>query len=132
MWGWSPPASAVGYCGSMSLQTIGLYFGNWIMQDAARGTNGGHGPQNELLLGGRDSSESHALKVLHFNLTSWGDWRESKPQHAAFLKWAREAIDASNPVIFGVFMRTLSDPDYDHIVPMVGYDSTGIYFNDLH
>lgn len=29
-------------------------------------------------------------------------------------------------------MRTLNDADYDHIVPMVGYDSTGIFFNDLH
>ena len=46
MWGWSPPggrapATASGYCGSMSLQTVGLYYGNWLSQDAVRGMSGG-------------------------------------------------------------------------------------------
>ena len=35
MWGWSPPgghapASASGYCGSMSLQTAAIYYGSWL------------------------------------------------------------------------------------------------------
>jgi len=132
MWGWSPPPTAVGYCGSMSLQTVGLYYGNWITQDAARGTHGGHGPKNSLLLGGLHSSESHALKILHFNHTSWDSFHESTPQAEDFLQWSREAIYEKDPVIFGVYMKTLEDPDYDHIVPMVGYDDSGIYFNDLH
>lgn len=131
MWGWSPPEWASGYCGSMSLQTIGLYFGNWITEDAARGSNGGHDAKHALLIG-MGESENHALKVFRFNFTSWDDGRERRPQHTAFLKWAKDAIDAGEPVIFGVYMRLLKDPDYDHIVPMVGYDATGIYFNDLH
>eukprot|EP00929_Paragymnodinium_shiwhaense_P004575 TRINITY_DN105634_c0_g1_i1.p1 TRINITY_DN105634_c0_g1~~TRINITY_DN105634_c0_g1_i1.p1 ORF type:complete len:340 (-),score=45.60 TRINITY_DN105634_c0_g1_i1:46-1065(-) len=138
MWGWSPPAWAVGYCGSMSLQTVALYYGNWITQDAARGTNGGTGPQNSLLLGGHHekdtypSSESHALKVLKFRYTSWDDRHAERPQHKAFIEWARSALDAGDPVIFGVYQHGLDDVDYDHIVPMVGYDSDALYFNDLH
>merc|ERR1712216_80499 len=104
----------------------------------ARGTNGGHAAANSLLLGGHHendtspSSESHALKTLHFNHSSWDDRLQTQPQHASFLRWARAAINAAEPVIFGVYMRTLKDPVYDHIVPMVGYDSTGVFFNDLH
>jgi hypothetical protein len=49
------------------------------------------------------------------------------------LKWSKAALDAGWPVIFGVYWNTKSenDPDYDHIVPMVGYDDTAIYMNDL-
>merc|ERR1719333_784490 len=103
----------------MSLQTVGLYYGNWITQDAARGTNGGHAAENSLLLGGHHekdthpTSESHALKVLRFNYSSWDDRHQPRPQHAAFLDWARSAIDAGEPVIFGVYMHNDTDADYD-------------------
>ena len=44
MWGWSPPGppTASGYCGSASVQSTALYFGNWITQMAVRDTSGGH------------------------------------------------------------------------------------------
>lgn len=139
MWGWSPPApkAAVGYCGEMSVQTVGLYYGNYISQDAARGTKGGHDKDHSLLLAGHHekdshpSSASHALKVLNFNYSIWDDYHP-QPQHNAFIEWARGAIDVGEPVIFGVFMTTKPDKDYDHIVPMVGHDKHSIYFNDLH
>lgn len=132
MWGWSPPEWASGYCGSMSLQTVGLYYGNWITQDAARATNGGTAVENSLLLGGDRSSEGHALRVLKFRYTSWDDERARRPQSGAFVEWARSALDAGDPVIFGVYERGLDDADYDHIVPMVGYDEDALFFNDLH
>jgi len=138
MWGWSPPApkTAVGYCGEMSVQTVGLYYGNYISQDAARHTNGGPSKHHSLLLAGHHekdshpSSVSHALKVLNFNYSIWNDYHP-QPQHSAFIEWARGAINVGEPVIFGVFMTIHHDKDYDHIVPMVGYDRNSIYFNDL-
>ena len=39
MWGWEPKVS--GYCGSASVQADGVYYGNWLTEDAIRGTSGG-------------------------------------------------------------------------------------------
>ena len=40
MWGWGHAVS--GYCGSASLQTAALYWGNWLTQDTVRGQTGAH------------------------------------------------------------------------------------------
>jgi hypothetical protein len=65
----------------------------------------------------------------------WNYNKESNPQAMNFIGWAKHAIDQGQPVIFGVYWGVESDSDFDHIVPMVGYDDSGggnIYFNDLH
>ena len=138
MWGWSPPggrapATASGYCGSMSLQTVGLYYGNWLSQDAIRGTSGGHNGKHMLLIGvGGHTSESAACKALKLNCSTWDYNKASNPQHSAFMSWASAAIDAGKPVIMGLYWAEENDADYDHIVPMVGYSEGAVYFNDLH
>lgn len=48
MWGWGPGLS--GYCGSVSLQTAAIYHGNWLTEDAIRGTSGAHDARHELLI----------------------------------------------------------------------------------
>ena len=138
MWGWSAPGglappTASGYCGSASVQTTALYYGNWLTQDAIRETSGGHNGKHALLLGVRGSgSVMSACEALKLNCSSW-DYNEApNPQSSEFITWASAAIDAGSPVIFGVFWAEESDGDYDHIVPMVGYSDDAIYFNDLH
>ena len=51
MWGWGHNVS--GYCGSMSIQTVGLYYGNYLSQDKVRGMTGGHDGRHEIMLGMR-------------------------------------------------------------------------------
>lgn len=126
MWGWGDGLS--GYCGSASIQTAALYYGNWLTQDAIRGTTGGHSAKDQVLLG--VNAEAAASK-MHLNITAW-DFNRAQPQADAFLKWSKEGLSAGEPIIFGVFMVGDDDGDYDHIVPMVGFDADTIYFNDLH
>ncbi|CAE8604172.1 unnamed protein product [Polarella glacialis] len=132
MWGWGPGVS--GYCGSMSIQTAGIYYGNWLSQDAVRGTSGGQDAAHEILLDLEGCCTAiHACRALQMNCTSWSSETEFRPQHIGFLEWSRQAIRAGEPVIFGVYMRGHEhQKSGDHIVPMVGFDDTGVYLNDLH
>lgn len=130
MWGWGPGTS--GYCGSASVQTAGIFYGNWLTSDYVRGTSGGHDAQHQLQLTlSGDTSIVHACKRLKLNCTAWDYDKAASPQYKAFIQWTKASIHAGWPVIIGVFWSGDSDPDYDHIVPMVGYDDTAIYMNDL-
>jgi len=145
MWGWAPPSQedATGFCGSMSIQTSALYYGNYLTQAAPRVVTGGsEGPESMILLTGKDESgfccgALKACRRLGLNATAFDTFggTQSTPQYEAYLDWARAAIRKGNPVIITVYMNTLSDRDYDHIIPMVGFDTEGdgaIYFNDLY
>ena len=150
MWGWSPPGppTASGYCGSASVQSTALYFGNWITQMAVRDTSGGHDAAHSILLG-RDedlptpgTSVTHACAELKLDCSAWDYDAQPTPQHASFLSWAKDALDAGSPVIIGVYWVLDSDPDYDHIVPMIGYEEGesgggsgkggAVFLNDFH
>ena len=155
MWGWQPKVS--GYCGSASVQTAGIFFGNWLSEDAIRGTSGGHNGNHQLLiaydkdLSVKGTSVADACRALVMNCSMWDYSSAPSPQHGAFVAWAAAAIGRGEPVIMGVYWGVESDDDYDHIVPMVGYDSdsssndssnsssssssssvSAVYFNDLH
>ena len=84
MWGWGPGVS--GYCGSATLQTMGLFFGNFWTEDAIRGTSGGHNAKHELLLdyptelAVPSSSMLHACGALRLNCSMFDHRREPKPQ----------------------------------------------------
>merc|ERR1719319_807518 len=135
MWGWGPGTS--GFCGSMSIQTSALYYGNWITQAAVRGVTGGTDASHEILLYGQDETGEccGALKACHLlglNATAFDTDGANTPQHKAYLDWARAAINNGNPVVITVYMNGFKDTDYDHIVPMVGFDEGAIFFNDLH
>jgi len=117
----------------MSIQTAGLYYGNWLSQDAVRGSTGGHDAAHSILLG-NVSCCSAAKAARHFGLrvSEWKDQEAPQPQSSAFVDWMKAGVDAEEPVIFGVYMTALKDLDYDHIVPLVGYDEDALYFNDLY
>eukprot|EP00756_Hemistasia_phaeocysticola_P043912 Hpha_TRINITY_DN17493_c0_g1::TRINITY_DN17493_c0_g1_i1::g.85820::m.85820 len=131
MWGWGPGVS--GYCGSCSIQTAGLYYGNWLTQDAVRGSTGGHDAAHEILLG--DSTCCSGVRAAqHFQLRvlQWKYEDQPQPQSPLFIQWIREAVDLGQPVVFGVYWTAEKDKDFDHIVPLVGYDNDALFFNDLY
>ena len=142
MWGWGPGLS--GYCGSASLQTAAIYHGNWLTEDAIRGTSGSHDGRHELLIvypkdeGVPGTALSSACKALKLRCTMWSYDQEPAPQHGGFLSWTRAHLDAGLPVIAGLYWGVEDDSDYDHIVPVVGYEADGptsvaaVYFNDLY
>lgn len=130
MWGWGEGTS--GYCGSTSFQTHGIFWGNWISSEKVRDSDGGE----ELLIAVNDEAAAQALK---FPYEEW-NYDQSTPQSNAFLSWIRSHIDEGHIVVVGMYERQPSgDKDYDHIVPVIGYETaesdsatiSGLYFNDL-
>ena len=142
MWGWGPGLS--GFCGSVTIQTAALYYGNWLTEYAVRGTSGGYDAQHELLiafptdLSIPSTSMLSACDALKLNCNIWDYHTASNPQHSAFIRWADAGIRQGHPVALGLYWGVENDPDYDHIVPMVGFDydaggePAAIYYNDLH
>ena len=130
MWGWG--AGLSGYCGETSFQTNGIFWGEWISSEYVRNADGG----NELLIAVNDAAAAKNLKMTY---ESW-NYNAKNPQGANFIAWLRGHIDNGHVVAIGVFEKQPSgDEDYDHIVPVVGYqyDSSsgatlGIYINDLY
>lgn len=142
MWGWGRGTS--GYCGSASLQTVGLFYGNWLDQDHVRGVTGGHDGAHELMLAdGGCCSSVQVARQLHLNVSAWPHATAPQPQARAFVEWMRKAVDAHEPVVFGVYMATEDGAQYDHIVPLTGYELaapdgasppevSALLYNDLH
>jgi hypothetical protein len=153
MWGWAPGVS--GYCGSVSMQTAGIWYGNWFTEDYVRGTSGGHDGAHQMYisypedLAIPDTALIAACPKLKMNCTMWNYRAAPQPQHADFLRWAASGIDRGHPVLLGIFWgaEATPNPDYDHLVPMIGYEPAGaaerhqegavgdvsvVYYNDLH
>ena len=142
MWGWGPGLS--GFCGSVTIQTAGLYYGNWLTENAIRGTSGGYNGRHQLYIAfPKDldipsTSMLSACVALKLNCSMWDYDTAANPQHTAFLRWAVAGIQLGYPVGLGLYWGVEDDPDFDHIVPMVGFDShpggepAAVYFNDLH
>lgn len=112
-----------GYCGEASIQTAALYFGTYISQDLARKIAGA-----ELIVSENDDELLDALKLSY---DEW-DWEKPTPQYDAYLIWAKKHLSEDHPVIITVYVNGMEDPDYDHIVPAVGYQSpdTDLYHGD--
>lgn len=129
MWGWG--AGLSGYCGETSFQTNGIFWGEWVSSEKVRTTAG-----SELLIAVNDEK---AAKALKFQYEEW-DYESSNPQGANFVAWLRSHIDEGHIIAIGVYEQMKNgDEDYDHIVPVIGYQyssasgaTTGIYFNDLY
>jgi hypothetical protein len=114
-----PPRSqwnnADGYCGEMSIQMIGLYYGNYISEDIVRTVAGG-----ELLVGVNDEA---AVDSFRFNHDEWDYNNEPNPQYKNYLVWLKQHLYYNHPVIICVYIQGLNDPDYDHIIPAIGFSS---------
>ena len=130
MWGWQPDAH--GYCGSASLQSAGLFYGNYFSQEQVRYAGG----NKEILIDVNLHTAADALALTYEQWTpsTWnGTYGHGRA--ASFPVWMKDHLDAQHPVIMGLFERQPGgDPDYDHIVPMIGYDMDKfyLYFNDLY
>ncbi|MFN8398173.1 MAG: T9SS type A sorting domain-containing protein [Bacteroidia bacterium] len=105
-----------GYCGETSIQSIALYYGNYISQDFCRNVAGG-----EVLIG-NDNGEV-ALDAFSFNIEEW-DYGQATPQYQDHLVWLKSHIARDHPVIITVFVAGENSSEYDHIVPAIGYSST--------
>lgn len=144
MWGWSTAGiQIVGYCGENAMQSAAEYYGNYFSQELvfrASGQTttltggGGTIAGQQLLLGRNDDLVAAGLSLNYEQF----DNTKATPQSTAFLAWVKTNIDLNRPVISGWFDPTLSDKDYDHIMPVVGYDSatpggpiTTLYYNSL-
>lgn len=131
MWGWGPGLS--GFCGSASVQTVALYFGNWLTQNEVRGFTGGYDATHQLVLGGSPCcSAVDAARHFHLRVEEWKYWEQPQPQALRFVEWMKDAVDRSQPVVFGVYMTVENNTEFDHIVPLVGYDDESLFFNDLY
>ncbi|CAF4818649.1 unnamed protein product [Rotaria sp. Silwood1] len=110
---------ANGFCGEMSLQCIGLYYGAWISQNLVRSLNRG-----EYLLQPQSAKDIRdplrTLTLLRFTYEEW-DWRNApQPQFDQFCRWMKRSLLGKHPIIFGIFLPSMNCEDYDHIVPAVG------------
>ncbi len=145
-------SGVLGYCGEVALQSIALYYGNWIHSNTVflaggssttlytnyatkRGAQSPPLPGNTLLVGALQNFVATAAKLGMAATTYSGACGSG----AAFLSsFVRPAIDAGQPVVMGLVDPTLnSGYSYDHIVNVVGYtpDAAGgvasLYYNTL-
>jgi hypothetical protein len=142
-----------GYCGEVAFASAGLYYGQYASQYAVRWaanrglpTPAAQTSAHELLIGENDlrAAATMGLRAV--------DWRSArKPDADDFLTWMKGYVIRGAPVIVGVFNnecllesicgKFAGDPDYDHIVPVIGiasyhppaatyYASDAILFSD--
>jgi len=133
MWGWGPGDH--GFCGSMSIQTMNLYYGNWISQGLVRASVG-----NKEIIPSLNMEQ--AMTKLKMVFEPWDSDKEKAPQHEAYWKWVKNHLKNGVPVIGTVYEKTKgARSDLDHIIPFVGYYSENgleysendkIYYNDLY
>lgn len=128
MWGWGAEnQNMVGYCGEMSVQTAGLYFGNYVSQGLINIASGGV----SLVLGTKTAE--NACIALKYNFKT--DYLQTFSL-TSFRSYLNDNLGKGFPIIMGWFdwLDDTSDPDYqfNHIVIIVGYDSPSdtIYYND--
>ena len=116
--------NAQGYCGETSIQTSALYVGAWLSQAVVRAAGGG----SEILVCNepKDCNVAGALDKLGLAFELFADNALPTPQPAAFIALVKAHLDAGRPAIQCIYVNGGSDSDYDHIVPIVGYeDSSG-------
>ncbi|MGP8217072.1 MAG: T9SS type A sorting domain-containing protein [Bacteroidia bacterium] len=106
-----------GYCGENSIQMCGLYYGNYISEVVVRDVAGG-----ELLVYVNDTA---ALDSLNFNYVEW-DPNPNPPQYMTYLDWVKQYLYQKQPVIITVYVSGMSDPDYDHIIPAIGFYANSV------
>ena len=102
-----------GYCGETSIQSCALYFGTYVSQYRVRAFINPD-QQSQLLIG---VNEQTALRALHLTFEQWNS-RNPIPQWQNYLAWVKRSIQKGNPVIGTMYIKGMTDLDYDHIVPI--------------
>ncbi|HXU27376.1 MAG TPA: T9SS type A sorting domain-containing protein, partial [Bacteroidia bacterium] len=106
-----------GYCGENSIQACGLYYGNYISEGLCRTVAG-----SELLIYVNDTI---ALDAFSFTYKEWNP-NVSTPQYTSYLNWVKQYLYNKQPVIIVVYVSGMTDPDYDHIIPAIGFKATSV------
>lgn len=122
-----------GYCGESSMIVASLYNGQYFSQydvrDIASGFDPSSDPQidGEFLLGYNDQ---YTVSQLKLNFTTWDNENRNTSE---FLLWIKNNVYSGYIVTIGVYTNEYlfycnhnngaGDPEYDHIVTIVGVDS---------
>lgn len=116
-----------GYCGEVSLVSAGLYYGQYLSQYDVRAIICGQCGEDtcQMLLGVNDAQAAQALRLRHE--------RKITQDSKEFLRWVKHHVTLGHPVIIGVMNNeyllygdtnsVAGQPDYDHIVPVIGIGS---------
>jgi len=127
-----------GYCGETSFINAGLYYGQYLSQFDVRAIASPNKAQNQLssqlLLGTNDTLTA---TKLHLNAVTW---KNSKDENSnSFLAWVKSNVVSKYPVIIGVYTNenkfygktddNEGDPNYDHIVTVIGVKSKKVLNN---
>ena len=134
-----------GYCGETAMISAGLYYGQYVSQYDARAFASDGQDQSQKgsqLLVGPDQNAGHAARKMHLSFAEWNPDNESSTQE--FLAWVKQQVVKDAPVVIGTYMNksvfgddTDNDDEYDHVVPVIGVESsrplagTGHYDDDL-
>ena len=108
-----------GYCGETSVQSFALYFGTYASQYRVRAFINPD-QQSQLLIG---VNEQTPLRALHLTFEQWNSEGPS-PQWRSYLAWVKRELQQGAPVIGTLYVKGMHDPDYDHIVPFIGFRSS--------
>ena len=119
-----------GYCGETSFISAGMQYGEYSSQWTVRALVDDSAPQwkasSQLLLGVNAAKAAREMRLTMVAFPS--KTQRSTPQ---FLQWVKDRFLRGNVVIIGVYNNvttlgepaSLADPDYDHIVPVMGIGS---------
>lgn len=121
-----------GYCGETSFISAGLFFGQYASQYTMRSLASPGVPQSDpesqLLLGVNDLE---AARRMRLEAVAWEPPRGASSED--FLVWVKRRLLLGDAVILGVFTNEwifygatdprAGDPEYDHIVPVLGIGS---------
>ncbi|MGO9107665.1 MAG: hypothetical protein ACLP9L_00400 [Thermoguttaceae bacterium] len=119
-----------GYCGETCIQSFAMYYGAYISQYQVRAMINSD-QEHELVI---CENEDVVLKNLHMTYQQWDYDKQPTPQCKAYLAWTKQQLRDGHPVIGTAYMKGETDPDYDHILPFIGFqsshDSTEYYDDD--
>ncbi len=109
-----------GYCGETCIQSFAMYYGTYISQYQARAMVNAD-QRHELVI---SENGDVVLKNLRLTYEQWNSGGRPTPQCKAYLAWTKQQLHDGHPVIGTAYMKEESDPDYDHIVPFIGFQSS--------
>lgn len=121
-----------GYCGEVSMISAGLYYGQYVSQYDARKIICDTIQNNcQMLLGENDAQLAYSLRLKCDTIVC----QNSKE----YLNWVKKHVLLGHPVIIGVMNNEYilygktnpdaGDPEYDHIVPVMGIGSDSLLDN---
>lgn len=133
-----------GYCGETSFICAGLYFGQYCSQYTARHLASDGEPQylpsSQLLLGVNDTDTADLMSLNYDKWEHEGDPSPPQGTTNAFFVWIKQHVVEGDPVIIGVFnneyllygdnLAEEGDPEYDHIIPIIGVGSYSFPIDD--